>query len=128
LGVKNSNKSSRVFEYFKKGFNKPGFDTITVNIGGTFSKFLENIEPKFILFSTITSITSAILSLFVYLTILNPDFNIFGSAFEIFGDVYTVLEIVVYFLINGLLILFLLISVILWVRYYRRKKKMRFQI
>lgn len=128
LGVKNSGKSSRVFDYFKNGFNKPGFDTITVNIGGTFSKFLENIEPKFILFSTITSITSAILSLFVYLTIFNPGFNIFGSAFEIFGDVYTVLEIVVYFLINGLLIIFLLISVILWVKYYRKKKKMRFQV
>ncbi|MBD3230659.1 MAG: hypothetical protein GF329_20940 [Candidatus Lokiarchaeota archaeon] len=128
LKLKNSRKSSEIFNHFKKGFHKPGFDTIKVAISGTFSKFLENIEPKFILFSTITSITSAVLTLFVYLSILNPALNIFGPSFEIFGNVITLLEMIVYFFINGLLIVFLVISVLLWIRYYKKKKKMKFQV
>jgi WD40 repeat protein len=126
--LKNSARAKSIFNLVRNRFKEPRFGTIKVKIGGSkafMDKFLEFLQPKFIFISSGTTIASSILLILTYAVIFNPDINLMGFEFNIFGDVFTSTEIIVYILVYGFLILFLVTSITSWIRYQRKKKKQK---
>ncbi|MBN1803332.1 MAG: WD40 repeat domain-containing protein [Candidatus Lokiarchaeota archaeon] len=120
----NCQNSIEVFNYFKKTFRKPVIDTTKIKIKGNFSKFLEHIEPKFILFTAATSITGALISIMLYMSAFYPELNLLGQSFEVIGVSFSITQIIIYTLIYGILIILLLSSTYLWMSYFRKRKKL----
>jgi len=122
--LKNSPEAMNIFTLFKKRFSAPRFGTLKVHVGeGSLSlmdKFLEFIEPKIIFFSTGGTIASLILLILTYAKIFNLD--LLGASFTILDDVIPLAEIIVYGIIYGFLVIFLLTSILAWFKYQKKKK------
>ncbi|MHA1728636.1 MAG: WD40 repeat domain-containing protein [Promethearchaeota archaeon] len=117
----NSSESMEVFKYVKKKYQEPKIGNLEVKIKEYFNKFLEFIQPKFILFTSATSIVSAILSILVYLHVLFPDQVFMGE--KVLGSDFTLLEIMLYASAYVILAIILVISIATWFRYQFRKRK-----
>lgn len=123
--LEDSQDSMFVFTDFSKKFKIPRFGTIRVHIGQYFSKFLEYIEPKFILFTAGTAIASAIVSLLVYLMVFKPEWDLLGPSFDLDGTAISLTEIAIYVLVYGVLIVFLFVSIFIWIKFQRKKRKLK---
>ncbi len=127
-GLKNSSIAKSVFTLIKQRFKEPRFGTMKVEIGGGkefIDKFLEFLQPKFIFISSGTTIASSMLLILTYTAIFSPKLNLLGDEWPIFDTVYTTTEIIVYIFVYGFLFIFLLTSILSWLRYQRKKKKQR---
>ena len=125
IDSRNQSESKDIFEKVKNQFHAPDFGMIKMKIGGTFDKFLEEIQPKFILFSAGTSIASAILTILTYIMIFNPSTNILGDTHDILGNILTTTEIAIFIIVYFVLLVFLILNTWSWVKYQieRRKQK-----
>ena len=119
--LSNTADSMKVFKYVKQNFHEPRIGMLKVHIKEYFNKFLEYIQPKFILFTSMTSIVSALLSIMVYLHIFFPDQDFLGE--NILGSEFSLLEIIIYIILYLILTIILIFSIVAWIKYQFRKKK-----
>ncbi|TFF85190.1 MAG: WD40 repeat domain-containing protein [Promethearchaeota archaeon] len=124
--IKNSNMAKRVFENFQDSFKRPTIGTIEVKIGkklSTIDKFLEYLQPKFIFLSIGSSIISFLLALLAYIAVFRG-IDLLGPSFELaeYDITISLAEFIIYITVYGLILSFVLISVIPWLkRHFRRR-------
>ncbi|MHA1672602.1 MAG: hypothetical protein ACTSYI_03155, partial [Promethearchaeota archaeon] len=114
-----SPKSKEIFQCIERQYQEPAIGTLKIKIGETFNKFLEYLQPKFILFTSGSSIAGAILAILIYLEVFIGDNLLVNEAIPGISWV----EVILYILIYGILLLILLISISSWVKYQIRKKQ-----
>ena len=118
-------KSKVIFKRIENQYEEPVIGVINIKIGEVFNKFLEHIQPKFILFTSATSITSAILVILLYLQGFTK-WNLLGDPIDLGGgNAIALTEIILYILVYGILIVILVVSIIGWSRYQAQRKKQR---
>lgn len=118
-----SPKAKKIFQRIEGKYQEPAVGTLKVKIGQKFNKYLEHIQPKFILFTSATSITSAILLILLYISGFTG-LDLLGNEFEISNEVsIPIIEIVLYILIYGFLIFILITSTFSWLKYQVMKQR-----
>ncbi|UYP44670.1 hypothetical protein NEF87_000955 [Candidatus Lokiarchaeum ossiferum] len=117
-------KGKKIFKRIEKQYQEPAIGTLNVNIGGYFNKFLEHIQPKFILFTSASSITAALIIILLYIQGIFQ-INFLGTSIEIAGNEIQWAEIILNLLIYFVLIFVLVISISNWIRFQHKKKKRR---
>lgn len=120
----NSPKSLKIFKKVKSCFTTPRIGLIRVEIGEYMNKFLEYIQPKFVLFTAGTSIASVLLGILIILSGTLGWDKLREEIPNNFDLVLNWAQIVVYVLIYAILSFIIVVSIISWVRYQRQKKKM----
>lgn len=127
--LKNSVEAKELFEVLQSSFKRPRIGSLEISIGGKISsidKFLEYIQPKFIMMTFGTSIVSFVMVLLTYAMIYG-DINLLGAPISIadYDLAITTTEISVYALVYGVLVLILVVSVLSWVRYQTKRQKIK---
>jgi WD40 repeat protein len=118
-------KSKKIFQRIEKQYQEPVIGVINVEIGEKFNKFLEHIQPKFILFTSATSITTALLAILLYIQGFTS-IDLLGNFIDLGGgNIIPLTEIILYILVYGILIIILVVSIIMWSRYQSRRRKQR---
>ncbi len=122
LNIYTSPKAKDIFKQIEKQYQEPAIGTLIIQIGEVFNKFLEYIQPKFILFTSVTSIAAAVMAILLYLQgIIN--INLLERSLDIAGNNVPLFEIILYFTIYAVLILILVISIVSWFKYQLKKRK-----
>jgi len=127
--LRNSSQSKRLFEHLKNKFKRPQYGTLDITIGGSISfldKFLESIQPKFILLTFGTSIVSVTMLALSYIY-LYGGINLLGQPLSIvdYNLSLTSTEVAIYIGVYGILVLILLYSIFSWLRYQTRRHRLR---